>query len=98
MTVLAVIAAILLGARDHPHQVAHPDRNPPVAEAVESGRWNPDLPRNDDLGAVGRFLARGKVHFAETVFTKDDENCGEIFATDVCTPLSNLFALVCFAC
>lgn len=70
--------AIYLGHPGHPHQLPPRNPSPPVPHPLEDA-WAV----NEDLTRIGRFMARGFIRRAETVFVKDRENCEKSYATDV---------------
>lgn len=72
------VIAVLLSAIPHPHLISAPDHNAPgPAKAI--GKWA----LNNDLGRIGKLMAKGHISGAESLFVKDPLNCDSIHATDV---------------
>lgn len=80
-----VVVSLVVGALSvylahpgHPHDIPARNPAPPTPQSLD-GTWSV----NEDLTRLGKFMAKGLIQRAETVFVKDRVNCDEAYATDV---------------
>ncbi len=82
LTVCFAVLAVLASMTHHAHDIDAHSHNHVSAPTPDSGQWALAHGANAELSEQNvRFLAKGKIHFAETAFVRPGR-CDVVYATD----------------